>query len=61
MRRTKVYDADGKEVGQFDKTPHKIVNSDEMRKGTHNERIIYLNKQNYYVRGQTTSKGIKIK
>lgn len=55
----KVYDADGKHVDQFNKDcSFKDMKGQEI---IWNDRIKLLNASGHYIRGQTTSKGVKIK
>jgi hypothetical protein len=59
MNRQKVYDADGKVVDSFTKAQRKEI---FMHQGFGaNWRVRTLNDAGFYIKGQTTSKGVKIK
>lgn len=66
MRRVRVYDADGKQVNTFDPPKHdSLAFQDPTTKKIHAlslaQAVKYLNANGFFVRGQTTSKGVKIK
>ena len=54
MNRIKVYNADGKFVDAFNKPKSKNP------RDNHNMKIVWLNKHGFYIRNQTTNKGVKI-
>lgn len=62
MNRIKVYDADGNYVDSFNKALRDPKLGDvDKQFGLHNARIKHLNANGFYIKGQTTSKGVKIK
>lgn len=62
MKRIKVYDADGKCVDAYNKSTS-MMNTIQVSGQAVNlaGQVKVLNSQGYYVKGQTTSKGVKIK
>lgn len=56
MNRVKVYDADGKLTESYTKLQNK-----DSERWNQNVRIKFLNRNGYYIKGQVTHKGVKIK
>lgn len=64
MRKRTIYNVDGKKVEEFSAPKHASL-ALEVEGKKHalsiSQAVQYLNRQGFYVRGQTTSKGVKIK
>jgi hypothetical protein len=58
MQMVKVYDADGKHIDSFNKA--RTLDSTGVPIAW-NDKIKFLNRNGYYIKGQVTKKGVKIK
>lgn len=61
MQMVKVYDADGKHVDSFRKSIRDPLYARIADIPMYNDQIKFLNASGFWIKGQTTSKGVKIK